>query len=208
LRIASAALVVAAIGAGCSSSGSSKADPTSTATSTTISAADSTADARIAALFPTEVPSGFELQKDAPGAGGPVDDTQAGAFDGTPGAKGALDAYKFVRGRERFWLSADGKDENVLVVFQFKTASGAQQYHDYVNRGLISPLNGPVGKQFRVTTIPKAFGVNVDTTTVQISAVVFAKGGYVVEAVATGPTAATRTTQAIALAGIVYDKFK
>jgi hypothetical protein len=216
--------VLGVVGAACSSGGASGGSSDSTvndgsvigtttdssATTTTPSSSAPTTTtidpnyATLAALLPTNVPSGLPLQPDRLADTGATNLSKAIQDDVSADAGSTLRSAGFVIGYQRAWTNSAAVKQNTLFVYKFKTAAGAAQYASSRAAALESENSpnavegGSIG-HFPVL-IPGAVGLHSEGTQSSFGAVVFSKGVYSVVAVATDAGNVDQSGNAAALA--------
>jgi hypothetical protein len=184
-------------------------DPSVTTTTPSSSAPSTTTTidpdyATLAALLPTNVPSGLPLQPDRLADTGATNLSKAIQDDVSADAGDTLRSAGFVIGYQRAWTNAAAVKQNTLFVYKFKTAAGAAQYASSRASALESE-NSPNAVQggsighFPVL-IPGAVGLHSEGTQSSFGAVVFSKGVYSVVAVATDAGNIDQSGNASALA--------
>ncbi|MDQ1475825.1 MAG: hypothetical protein QOE62_1054 [Actinomycetota bacterium] len=224
LASALALCVLGVVGAACSSGGASGGSSDSTvndgsvigtttdssATTTTPSSSAPTTTtidpnyATLAALLPTNVPSGLPLQPDRLADTGATNLSKAIQDDVSADAGSTLRSAGFVIGYQRAWTNSAAVKQNTLFVYKFKTAAGAAQYASSRAAALESENSpnavegGSIG-HFPVL-IPGAVGLHSEGTQSSFGAVVFSKGVYSVVAVATDAGNVDQSGNAAALA--------
>jgi hypothetical protein len=181
-RLAALVLAAAVVG-GCSSDEAPSpgaAAPTTTATPTTVAAPLDPAG--LEPLVVGDAPAGFALADDAVGGTGPTDLAEA-AGDNPDGGEVLAEAG-FVRGWQRLWVSDDGEDELLLLLYELATPQGAA---DLLARIAAGPAEGGGEGVFEVPAIPGAVGVSGGGGGLEVNAVVYASGPYLVQVIGNGP---------------------
>jgi hypothetical protein len=220
-----AVCVLSVVGAACSSGGAgggtsestvndgsvigTTTDPSATTATPSSSAAATTTTidpdyAPLAALLPTNVPSGLPLEPDRLADTGATNLAKAIQDDVSADAGGPLRSSGFVIGYQRAWADANAVKQNTLFVYKFKTPAGAAQYATSRAVSLEnenSPIAGQAGSvgHFPVL-IPGAVGLHSESTQSSFGAVVFSKGVYSVVAVTTDAGNVDQSGNAAALA--------
>lgn len=185
--------------------GSSTSTTTPASSSSTVPASTTTTIvagyAALAALLPTDVPSGFLLQPDRLADTGATNLAKAAQDDVAPGALQVLKQAGFVSGYQRAWADADAVNQNTLFLYQFTTAAGATQYALSKATELESVNNEPGAPISRFPVlISGAAGLRSKSANASFAAVVFSKGVYAVVAVSTGTGNVDQSAAAAALA--------
>jgi hypothetical protein len=224
LRVGASAcafVVLTIVGSACSSSGSGGSsaestvpdgvviDSTTSTTSTTPSSSVPTSTtvapgyAALANLLPTDVPSGLVLQPDRLADTGATNLAKAIQDDVTTDAGQTLRDAGFVSGYQRAWADADGVRQNVLYLYQFKTAAGAAQYVTRRAAALeqeSAQANGGGPASHFPVLISGAIGLRSESADSSFGAVVFSKGVYAVLAQSTDTGKVDESADASALA--------
>ena len=215
-----ALVVLAVVGSACSSGGSGDTaestvpdgpvvDSTSTTVTTTSSSVPTTTTvaagyAALAALLPTDVPSGLALQPDRLADTGATNLAKAIQDDVTTDAGETLRQAGFVSGYQRAWSDTDGVRTNILYLYQFENAAGAAQYATK-RVAALEQENAPQASggspvvHFPVL-IPGAVGLRSESADSSFAAVLFAKGVYAVLAQSTDTGNVDQSANASALA--------
>jgi hypothetical protein len=105
----------------------------------------------------------------------------------------------FVAGYQRAWAQTDQARQNVVFLYQFATAAGAAEYAMNRVRQLEQVNAQGTLSRFPVL-IAGAVGVRSESPTASFGAVVFSKGVFAVEAVATDSSQSDQSLVAAALA--------
>jgi hypothetical protein len=153
-------------------------------------------------LILADVPLGYVRQHDPVADTGPTDLAKAARDDVDPDAAAALRAAGFECGYQRTWESAGGGlDANTVLLYEFATPQGAQQFVEHWRSNLQLPSAGLTLSTFDPALPPPAYGIRGDyADTASTGAVVFAKGPYAVQVVVHGAPGVDQTLPAIALA--------
>lgn len=138
-------------------------------------------------------PSGFTLADDDVGGTGATDLDDAG----DPDTGAALAEAGFVRGWQRLWVSDDGDDELLAVVYEFADAAGAQAFFGRMAGGAAEEGGEGV---FAVPGMPEAVGVSASGDGLEVTAVTTTIGPYLVQVVGDGPVPGPSQGTVVALA--------
>ena len=141
----------------------------------------------LTALLVKAVPAGFTQQADSVGDTGPSDLAKAVKDDGDPGAQAALVQDGFLRGYQRLWATAGGKQEIVVFLYEFHSPTGAMAYGQRMVAA--SKANKPVPSAFAVTAIPGAVGLIGGDSSGTTAQIVFAQRNFLVGVVINGDSA-------------------
>ena len=226
--VASAAFAVLACGC---SSGAGKTAPTTTekasatttrptsktqplATTTRPVAATTTTTIAIPgppleSLILVTAPSAFPRKADSLADTGPTNLEKAvidDALSNESDARQALTAGGFLRGYQRQWSTADGIGQNFLYVYQFATPAGAMSILAHWRSAVIAGASRAAPVDF-TPALPGAIGaIGLKANDVRGSSgvVLFSKGPYAVEAVATGGPGIDQSAPTTALAFAQY----
>jgi hypothetical protein len=221
LRVFSIAVALLVVGAACSSGGSSAkappggsstsatTDPNSTPGGSTIPATGATTSsptstpaagyASIAALLLTTVPSGLALQPDRVADTGATNLAKAIQDNVAANAGEVLRHAGFVAGYQRAWAQADQARQNLVFLYRFATAAGAAEYA--MNRvSELEQVNAQATMSRFPVLITGAVGLRSESSTSSFGAVMFSKGVFAVEAVATDASKSDQSLVAAALA--------
>ena len=220
-RVFSIAVAVLVVGAACSSGGSSAKTPpgvsstsatpggsTTPATGAATSSPTSTpaqAYAAIGALLLTTVPSGLALQPDGVADTGATNLAKAIQDNVAANAGEVLKHAGFVAGYQRAWAQTDQARQNVVFLYQFATAAGAAEYA--MNRVLeLEQVNAQATMSRFPVLITGAVGLRSESAASSFGAVMFSKGVFAVEAVATDGSKSDQSLVAAALAAAQYQR--
>ena len=157
--------------------------------------------AGLEALIVDEAPAGFAVAADEVGGTGATDLEEAAADAGDPGAAAALAEARFVRGWQRLWLA--GEDELVVIVYEFATPAGAQDF--------FARTTGPVGGGdgvFEVPGMADAVGVTGTGEGLEVTAVIATTGPYLVQVIGDGPEPGPSRGTVVALAAAQLDRLR
>jgi hypothetical protein len=198
---------------GCSS-GSAKTAPTTTVKApvattrpTTTSAPKTTTTiSPLAPLILNDAPSGYTRRPDSLAATGPTDLEKAVIEDPLSkpvAARRALRAAGFVRGYQRQWSTAEAIGQNFIFVYQFATPAGARSYLAHWRTAVIADVSGNPPVPF-TPPIPGAIGLASRSDRASSGIVLYTKGVYAVQAVATGGPRLNPRTPASSLAFAQY----
>lgn len=141
--------------------------------------------AALEALVLDDAPSGFTLAADDDGRAGATDLAATAADAGDPGAADALSGAGFVRGWQRLWVSDDGEDELLLIVYEFADPGGATTFFE---RTAGEPASEGGEGVFEVPGLPGAVGVTGGGDGLEVAAVIATTGPYLVQVIGNGPT--------------------
>ncbi|HTK15640.1 MAG TPA: hypothetical protein VL769_04545 [Acidimicrobiia bacterium] len=196
--VAGSALVVFVCG--CSSS-SPKTAPTTTAkpsaSTTSRPATTSSSSPKPPTSFPgpaleslvlKDAPSGYPRRADSLADTGPTRLEKAALEDplnDLNDARQTLRAAGFLRGYQRQWSTGDTIGQNFIFLYQFATRAGALAYVAHWRTAVIADASGTPPVPF-TSLVPGAIGLQSKSDRASSGVVLFAKGVYAVQAVATG----------------------
>jgi hypothetical protein len=189
--------------AGGCSSGSPKTEPTTTvkppASTTSRPPTTSSSLPKPTTSFPgpaleslvlKDAPSGFPRRADSLADTGPTPLEKAALEDplnDLNAARQTLRAAGFLRGYQRQWSTGDTIGQNFIFVYQFATGAGALVYVAHWRTAVIADVSGSPPVPF-TSPVPGAIGLQSTSDRASSGVVLFAKGVYAVQAVATaGP---------------------
>jgi hypothetical protein len=181
--------VAAIVFAACSSDAKSAATATTdVAAETTVPSATAAPSGDLDALLITSLPAGFTQMDDIEVDTGPSDFAKAVSDDGGTDAEEVLTSAGFVNGYQRAWQGDDGNARIVVFLYQFSKDDGAASYADRSIEGFdADPSIEPT--PFDIAEIPGARGrsmTNLEADGDTAVAVVFTKGGYLVQILVLG----------------------
>jgi hypothetical protein len=166
--------------------GSSSSAPVSSSTSSSTTTTSVLARSALESLILEVVPSLYEREPDSLANTGPTDLDKAASDDVfSRDARGALVRAGFVRGYQRQWSSNDTVGQNFIFVYQFATPAGARSYLSHWRTAVIADVSGNPPVPF-TPPIPGAIGLASRSDRASSGIVLYAKGVYAVQAVATG----------------------
>jgi hypothetical protein len=155
-------------------------------------------------LILKDVPSGFLRRADSLADTGPTGLEKAALEDplnDLNNARQTLRAAGFLRGYQRQWSTGDTIGQNFIFLYQFATRAGALSYVAHWRTAVIADVSGSPPVPF-ASLVPGAIGLQSTSDRASSGVVLFAKGVYAVQAVATaGPGRDPRPpTNSLALA--------
>jgi hypothetical protein len=135
-----------------------------------------------------DAPSGFPRRADSLADTGPTRLEKAALEDplnDLNDARQTLRAAGFLRGYQRQWSTGDTIGQKFIFLYQFATRAGAISYVAHWRTAVIADVSGSPPAPF-ASLVPGAFGLQSKTDRASSGVVLFAKGVYAVQAVATG----------------------
>jgi len=202
-------IAAACSGGGKSSTSTPTTSPTASGSASTTAASTTTLPAAndLSKLILSTVPSGFTQQADDVADTGPTNAEKAALDDVSDKGPGLLRDAGFQHGYQRTWIGADGSDTNTILLYQFATPAGAQQWVNHWLEELRQPVKGVTISDFDVPLgSMHGFGVRGDYTDSSSGIAVFAQGPYAVQAAVHTASSNDPTPAAILLATAQNDR--
>ena len=204
------------IAAACSGGGKSSTSTPTTSTTASGSAPTTAANAStttvpvandVSKLILSTVPSGFTQQADDIADTGPTNAEKAALDDVSDKGPALLRSAGFQHGYQRTWIGSDGSDTNTILLYQFATPAGAQQWVNHWLDELRQPVKGVTISNFDVPLgTMHGFGVRGDYADSSSGVAVFAQGPYAVQAAVHTASSNDPTPAAILLATAQNDR--
>ena len=158
----------------------------------------------MAALILTDVPSGFARQPDSIADTGPTNLAKAVQDEVAANAAQVLRQTGFVSGYQRAWADAGQVRQDIIFLYRFATAAGAEQYAKNRAAEVRFQSVGPISA-FAVF-LPSGIGLHSETADSSFATVTFAKGVYAVEALSTNGVKEDQSLAAAALANAQFQR--